>query len=255
MEEKLELQGIYSNGYGTVAKKVMRDKTVSLAAKGIYSYLCSFCGGGTTCFPSRETICNDLGINKDTFTKHIKQLVDKNYITIQHKKINNNNKFCTNIYVVNLIVKEPCPNFSDTEFSDTKNSDTNNNNINKKEKEEEFSKIIDFYNQNITLITPFVAEDIEKYLDQEINGNLIIAAMEEAVSRNKRHWNYTKSILEDCINNNVRTAEQYRIRQKEFKSNNNKTQQQVKTKEKVEYKENTMTEEEYFKKLKGEKNA
>ena len=45
---------IYKNGYGIVAKFVMRDKNLSVEAKAIYAYICSFAGSGTTAFPSAE---------------------------------------------------------------------------------------------------------------------------------------------------------------------------------------------------------
>lgn len=176
MEDKLELQGIYNKGYGIVAKLVMQDTEISLQAKGIYAYLCSFCGGGTVCFPSRQKICKDLGINKDTFTKYMKQLTDKKYIIVKQLKTDKVNKFCHNIYSINLVniseIETPCPKLPDTETPDTVNSDTNNNNINNNKKEEErniqeeLKQVIDFYQNNITLITPFVAEEMQKYLEE-----------------------------------------------------------------------------------------
>lgn len=251
MEDKVELQGIYSKGYGIIAKTVMQDKEISITAKGIYSYLCSYCGGGITCFPSRAKICEDLNINKDTFSKHIKQLTEKKYITIKQIKSSKEKKFCHNIYTINLIdidkLNTPYPISSDTEMSDTEISDTNNNNTNNK-KEEGFSKIIDFYENNITLITQFVSEEIESFLNDGLEYELIIEALKEAVSRNKRNWKYAKSILDDCCNNKITTVKQFRIKQEEFKSNKNQTTKKEKTKEKIEYKEVEFTDEEEYKK-------
>ncbi len=253
MEDKVELQGIYSKGYGIIAKAVMQDKEISITAKGIYSYLCSYCGGGTTCFPSRTKICEDLNINKDTFSKHIKQLTEKKYITIKQIKSSKENKFCHNIYTINLIdinkLDTPCMISSDTEMSDTENSDTNNNNINNNKKEEEgFGKIIDFYNNNITLITQFVSEEIESFLNDGLEYELIIEALKESVSRNKRNWKYAKSILDNCYNNKITTVEQFKIKQEEFKSNKNQTTKKEKTKEKIEYKEVEFSDDEEYKK-------
>ncbi len=122
---------------------------------------------------------------------------------------------------------------------------------NKKEEERNFQKelkdVIEFYENNITLITAFISEDMEKYLKSGLYADLIIEAMKEAVSRNKRNWKYVTGILNDCINNEVHTAKQFRIRQKEFKSNKVQTHQSNKTKEKIEYKEVELTEEQYNK--------
>lgn len=80
--------------------------------------------------------------------------------------------------------------------------------------------------------------------------------MKEAVSRNNRNWSYAKGILNNCQNDNIKTEEQFKIKQNEFKSNKNQSNKKEQTKEdEIEYKECTMTEEEYFKKLRGEKDV
>lgn len=135
-------------------------------------------------------------------------------------------------------------------------TEENNTSINnKKEKEEELKKVIDFYENNITLITPFVSEDMEKYLEDGLSSDLIIETMKEAVSRNKRNWSYIVSILNDCCNNKIKTAEQFKIKQKEFKSNKNQTTKKLKTEENVKYEEIRFNnDEEYARKIdEGEK--
>lgn len=112
-------------------------------------------------------------------------------------------------------------------------------------------KIINFYENNITLITPFVAEDMEKYLKDGLEADLIIETMKEAVSRNKRNWHYVASILNDCCNNKINTAKQFRIKQEEFKSERNNSQNVSKQQDKKEEYEEVQfeSEEEYRKKL------
>ena len=83
--------------------------------------------------------------------------------------------------------------------------------------ENEFGKAIEFYENNITLITPFVSESIDAYLEDGLEAELIIECMKEAVSRNKRSWKYIDKILKDCRDNHISTVKQYRIKQKEFK--------------------------------------
>ena len=120
--------------------------------------------------------------------------------------------------------------------------------INNNNKKEDLKKIINFYENNIALITEYVAEDMEKYLEEGLYADLIIAAMQEAVSRNKRSWKYVTSILNNCINKKIKTEKQFKIEQEEFRSNKSKPKKE-KAKEKVEYKEVEYTEEEYKKKL------
>ena len=130
-------------------------------------------------------------------------------------------------------------------------TEENNTSINnKKEKEEELKKVIDFYENNITLITPFVSEDMEKYLEDGLSSDLIIETMKEAVSRNKRNWSYIVSILNDCCNNKIKTAEQFKIKQREFKSNRNQKTKKSKTEENVKYEEIRFNnDEEYARKI------
>ena len=128
------MQGVFEKGYGFVAKKVMRDKTLNILSKAVYAYICSYAGKGKDAFPSQNLICGDLGIGKSTLLKYIKELKDRGYITvIQHKE---KGKFAQNLYTVNVI---PCIVSSDTTRTDTNptahgqvntnNNQKNNNNI------------------------------------------------------------------------------------------------------------------------------
>ena len=132
--DKIKMQGVFEKGYGFVAKKVMRDKTLNILSKAVYAYICSYAGKGKDAFPSQNLICGDLGIGKSTLLKYIKELKDRGYITvIQHKE---KGKFAQNLYTVNVI---PCIVSSDTTRTDTNpttrgqvntnNNQKNNNNI------------------------------------------------------------------------------------------------------------------------------
>lgn len=71
---------IDSKGYGKIYKAVMRNPALPLLAKTIYAYLCAYAGCGCKAFPKRDKIVRDLQINKDTYTKHLNQLVQDGYI-------------------------------------------------------------------------------------------------------------------------------------------------------------------------------
>ncbi|GAA0229828.1 helix-turn-helix domain-containing protein [Metaclostridioides mangenotii] len=73
-EVKIENNSILSNGYGLIPQMVARDKTISIGAKGLYFYLSSIAGANGTCYPSRDTIMDELKIAKNTFTKHLNEL-------------------------------------------------------------------------------------------------------------------------------------------------------------------------------------
>ena len=132
--DKIKMQGAFEKGYGFVAKKVMRDKTLNILSKAVYAYICSYAGKGKDAFPSQNLICRDLGIGKSTLVKYIKELKDRGYVTvIQHKE---KGKFAQNLYTVNAI---PCIVSSDTVETDTNPTargqvNTNNNSLNNNKK-------------------------------------------------------------------------------------------------------------------------
>lgn len=123
MEQGIELEGVFTNGYGFIPKTTMVSN-LSLQAKGVYAYLCSFSGRGNDVFPSRKKMCYDLNISNDSLGKYLKELKDNNYIEIKQEK--EAGKFKNNIYKINLNL--PCPKTSVSENLDTNNNiDTNNN--------------------------------------------------------------------------------------------------------------------------------
>lgn len=91
-----ELEGIFAQGYGIVAKAVMLDPELHITAKAIYAYLCSYSGKGKFVYPKRETILNHLGISKECYYKHYKTLIAHGYIVVKKAK----NYINRNIYII-----------------------------------------------------------------------------------------------------------------------------------------------------------
>lgn len=130
---------INSAGYGIVPKLAMQDRELNIGAKAVYAYFCSFAGAGDTCFPSREKICCDLGVSKNTLTKYITQLVRQGFISVEQTK--GNGRFSNNVYTLQTEVlpctkkqdtvqpdtKKPCTKISDTENLGYENLTPNNN--------------------------------------------------------------------------------------------------------------------------------
>lgn len=118
--------------YGLVHKNVMKDNTLSIHAKAIYSYLCVYAGSTCRSFPSRDLITHELNISKDTFTKYMKELKDSKYIHVYQEK-QEAGKFAKNVYYMTPDRKPPCHKIPDTvkpdtETPDTVKPDTKNNN-------------------------------------------------------------------------------------------------------------------------------
>lgn len=135
MDSVIQFRGtIYENGYGLIASKVMRDKTIPKQARLIYAYMCSFASidknGDRVAFPSVSLQCNELGMTEDTYYKWRKELEKRGLITIEKRK--EKGKFERNLYFIEAVPvsrvtnSEPYPKNSGTENSGTENSGTNN---------------------------------------------------------------------------------------------------------------------------------
>lgn len=133
MSDQLKLVGVMQNGYGIIPKLVMKDKDLSIEAKAIYAYFCSYAGAGNTAFPSVDLICSDLNISDRRFRRHRELLVEKGYLQI--KRYRTDNGFSKNIYtlpseIVSVSVQNvPLRNVSVRNVS-VQNDSTNNNSFN-----------------------------------------------------------------------------------------------------------------------------
>ena len=85
IQDILRSEGIYEKGFGIIPKKVMTDPDLSADAKAIYAYFCSYAGAGESAFPGRDRIVSDLGVNKDSYYKHLKILTDTGLITVSQE--------------------------------------------------------------------------------------------------------------------------------------------------------------------------
>lgn len=210
--------------FAVIPANVRYDKRLKDKAKLLYGEITSLCNKDGYCWAKNEYFADLYDVTKTTISTLIKNLIDCGYIKskIIYKE---GTKEILNRYlsILNDPIKE--------------NLKDNNINIIINKKEEEKEKIINFYNNNFGLITPYVAENIFTYLEDGLQEDLIIKAMEESIANNVRRWNYVKAILDDCLNNNIQTAEMYIAKQKEYK--NQKTNKETNTNKKKEITYNT----------------
>jgi len=98
-EDELKVHGINAKGYGILPKFVMLDKNLTIEAKAIYAYFCSYSGSGNTLFPCRDKIVFDLNVSKDTYYKHFNALISAGYVQVeQSNSVLNSKGFKKNIY-------------------------------------------------------------------------------------------------------------------------------------------------------------
>ena len=245
----LEVEGINAQGFGMIAKMAMLDQRLTIEAKAIYSYFCSYAGGGSTAFPSVSKIVYDLKISKDRYYKHFKFLVECGYITIRQTK--DKGKFANNIYRImsnpvscpqNEEMDSPCPENSDKENSDTGNQDTNINNININN----FNNILDdvddkrareveevaneYKNYSSKKITPVNLKSLNKLL-AVVDKELLLYAIQKLEDVEKP-MTYLKAIIKDYMKNNISTVKQAIEYDKVFKEKKNKNNKKNKSERK-----------------------
>lgn len=85
---------------------------------------------------------------------------------------------------------------------------------------ESSSNAFAFYQNNFGMLTPFVADNINQWID-DLNEPLVIAALERAAKQNKQ-FNYAEGILKDWYRNNIRTLDDVEAKENQF-TNKRKT--------------------------------
>ena len=90
--------------------------------------------------------------------------------------------------------------------NDNENNNENNNDNVSESCIDGLQKIIDFYNNNIGLITPYGLEILSDYA-KEMPANLVIYAMQISVEANKRTIQYIKAILNNWQKAGIKTLE------------------------------------------------
>ncbi len=107
LRDVLRVQGINSMGFGSVSKLIMKDRCLTVEAKAIYSYFCSYAGAGDTAFPSVKSIREDLGMGEERFYYHFLHLKAYGYIEVTERINPKTKKFTSNLYT---LVSNPVPN-------------------------------------------------------------------------------------------------------------------------------------------------
>ena len=120
---RLGYRGLKAHGYGSIPRTVMQEARLSVKAKGLYAYFCSYCGAGDCAFPRKDHILYHLGISEPTYYKALNQLKELDYLRVEQRK--DAGRFAVNDYWLNEFpgMAEPLPRNCDTETPDTKNCD------------------------------------------------------------------------------------------------------------------------------------
>ena len=165
-----ESTSLQSYGYGIISQLPMKDREMSIQAKGVYSYLVSCAGNDKQTYPTKEKMCYDLGIGKvDTLTKYIKQIQARGYIKIVKTK--RDNLRYKNVYLIATDTRTI--EIWKREFEEGKEIEEAEI-ITENKKSLTYGQVKDKPNKKL-IDDNIISQNEEKYADneQEINGNNI----------------------------------------------------------------------------------
>lgn len=125
-------------------------------------------------------------------------------------------------------VKNICNSYEKHMENENANENININKNNKKVNDScvnDLQDIIEFYNENIGLITPYGLEVLSSYIE-EMDKELIILAMKKSVEANKRTIQYIKAILNNWSKKGIKTVLDAEQEDKKFRKKDSQMAEQ-----------------------------
>lgn len=177
-------------------------------------------------FPSLTTLAEKVGCGRKKIVQCIKSLEEKGYIQKVNRKDDQGNNL-SNIYYVlptpsvpeKLVVSEGNQGSVPEKLGVVSEGNTNNTNLNNTNltKSSSSKNPFSFYENNIGMLNPFMADSIEQWI-KDTSEELVIAAMERALKQQKK-WKYAEGILKQWANNNVKTLQDVEALELEYQRN------------------------------------
>lgn len=189
--------------YAVIPTRVLHDKDLLKYPKSIllYGHIANLANQKGYCWATNKYFMEKLGIKSaTTITDYLNLLVRKGFI--KKKNIYKEGTRQIEKRIISIDTGTPIP-------PDCKENNTSINNIN-------INKLgcyaINFYENNIGMISPWIREDIEDEVKEwhEINADeaekIIVEALKNAVGAQARNkWKYAKSILSSWKERNIKS--------------------------------------------------
>lgn len=241
------------NLYAILPAKVRYAKDLTAAEKLLFAEITALSTSQGYCSATNSYIGHLLGLSERSVSRQVAKLVEGGYIRTEIIRIGRD-KTLRHIYVLldhvgkKVISKEPS--------KVRKSYSTNGELIQEKpvEEKEELKTNVSkpkaehkpkveqpitnannpfaFFADNIGVLTPHVAEQIEAFVEDFTDGEaIVIKALEITVENQKRNFGYAKSILNNWYAANVRTEQDLKsyLLQSRGGNNNAKGQQSAST--------------------------
>ena len=175
--------------------KLIQDNPLSSNAQCLYNYLlnkCSELGWKSEFSVSNLIVCGFTSLSRQALDRARNELIQKGYLKYKKGYSNQAGKYL----IVCFDTQNDTQDNTQNDIQGGHKVSTLNKLKETKQKENiSMQSAIDFYDQNINLITPFEFQKLQDFSNME--SELIIFAMQKAVTTNKRNFNYIEGILKN----------------------------------------------------------
>lgn len=139
----------------------------------------------------------------DAVIRRKKVEVKKEYLLIKHTQ---NFK--------NVVISSENVNIFQKNADISKQSKVEESKVKESKVEEGKTAVADFYEQNIGILSRTISSDIDFYLSNGFEPELIIACIKKSVDNNKRTWGYAKAIINSLSNQGIKTVKDWNAKDK-----------------------------------------
>ena len=195
--------------------KLIQDNPLSSNAQCLYNYLlnkCSELGWKSEFSVSNLIVCGFTSLSRQALDRARNELIQKGYLKYKKGYSNQAGKYL-------IVCFDTQNDTQDNTQNDTqgghKVSTLNKLKETKQKENISMQSVIDFYDQNINLITPYEFQKLQDFSNME--PELIIFAMQKAVMANKRNFNYIDGILKNWKAKGISTLIQAKNEEQEFR--------------------------------------
>lgn len=215
--------------YAIIPAEVRYDKELKDKAKLLYGEITCLSNKNGYCYASNEYFAKLYGIAKETISRLISDLVDRGYITreIVYKE---GTKEIAERYLkisIPLLTKKNIPIDEkvntpiDEKVKDNNTSinNTSNNSCSCNNYFDISQEVIEFYNQNIGMLTPYQYEILNSFKEDGIEDDLIIYAMKKACEIDNKNIAYIKGILNSWLKKGITTLIEAQKENEKFQNN------------------------------------
>jgi hypothetical protein len=82
-----------NQGYTHISNRLLRDTTVSPAARVVYILLMSRCFSKEFSFPGQSTLANETGVSERQIRRLLKELVESDWVKVKRRGLGKSNLY------------------------------------------------------------------------------------------------------------------------------------------------------------------